>query len=388
MNFVVFGSIYILTEYLLGTCGLDCLHYTPFQLRRSEDDTIIEQTFATVRTKTCKDHEQCSRLRITDITNETYTALDCIDRSVCESPESWCNGFTENLFTMCEINCCIGNLCAEINRTKSVETKNRPNIQRATCSIFTPFRVDIESKEVTEVYNQLEPKVCELDETCSGVILTDRNNKTHQASACVDHNHCKNPDGFCKALIEGTNGTFVACELKCCGKSFCLENKKSNETFSKCFEHIPFSLDGDKVKLSSHSARMKTCKKDELCSRATFTDRENNTHISLDCIAKSVCDNASILCQHFSKTNQQSPFVKCDVECCMDNLCYSDSISRSPSTPSTFTPSTFTPSTSAPRTTPPTVATPSSTTKLQPHIRIISLAVLFYIFLDTLLQYS
>jgi hypothetical protein len=294
MNLVVFGLVYILTEILVGTFGLDCHHYTPFELRRSDDEIVIWQTFATITTKSCQDHERCSRLQVKDITNNTYTALDCLDRSTCENPESWCHKFTGNPFTTCEINCCIGNLCAEINRTKSVETRNR-NIQKATtCSIFTPFRVDIESRKVTEVYSQLESKVCELDERCGGVILTDRNNQTHEASACVSHNHCRNPDTFCTTLIEGTNGTFVDCELRCCNESFCLETKKSNGTVSKCFEYSSFSLDNDEVKSSSQSTRVRTCKKDELCSKGTFKDRQNNTHISLDCIPKSVCNNLSV----------------------------------------------------------------------------------------------
>ncbi len=377
MKLAVISWLYLLTEIVVGTNGLECHHYTPFELRRSEHYIVIRQTFATITTKSCKNHERCSRLQITDTTNGTFIALDCLDRSICANPQSLCDRFTGNLFTSCEINCCTGNLCAEINRTKSVVTKN-PNIQKATCSIFTPFQVNIESRKVTEVYSPLETKTCELDEICSGVILTDRNNRTHHASACVNREHCKNPDMFCKALIEGTNGTFIDCKLKCCNESFCLENKKSNETSSKCFEYNSFSLAGNEVKSSFHSTRVETCKEDELCSKGTFTDKENNTHISLDCIAKSVCKNPNMLCQHFSESNQQSPFVKCDVECCIDNLCYSDSIPPPSSSP---------PSSSTPRTRPPTVATTSRTTNLRTHIGItLEVAILFYVCIDILLQ--
>jgi hypothetical protein len=372
MRLAVVSLFYILTEITVRTIGLDCHHYTSFELKRSEDVIDIEQIFATITTKSCKDHERCSRLQIKDTANETYTALDCLDRSICENPESWCHRFTGSLFTSCDITCCDGDLCAEMNTTKSVVTKN-PKIEKATCSIFTPFQVNIESREVTEVYSPLETKICELDEICGGIILTDRNNRTHHASACVNHGHCKNPDMFCTGLTEGTNWTFIDCELKCCNESFCLDEQNSNTM--KCFEYNSFSLAGDEVKSSSHTTEIKTCKKDELCSRGTFTDRENNTHISLDCIAKSVCNNPGILCQHFSESNQQSPFVQCNIECCIDNLCYSDSIP--PSMPPSSTSST----------TPTTVATPSSTTKLQTHIGIIlQVAILFYICLNIILQ--
>lgn len=104
MRLAVVSLLYILTEITVCTIGLDCRHYTSFELKRSEDVIDIEQTFATITTKSFKDHERCSRLQIKDTTNETYTALDCLDKSICENPESWCHRFTGSLFTSCQNN--------------------------------------------------------------------------------------------------------------------------------------------------------------------------------------------------------------------------------------------------------------------------------------------
>ena len=356
-----------LTEILIGVSGLDCYRYTPFEVTRSGDGMFIGPTLATVTTKTCSDSQRCSRLQITDIANETYTALDCVDQNICQNPELWCRGVTGSLFESCEITCCSGNLCAEMNKTKTTERNKSRNIQTVTCSTFTPFQVNIETRSVTDKYSPLENRICQPDEMCGGVIFTDRSNQVHHASSCVNHGHCKKPDILCSKLMEGSNGTFVDCELKCCNESFCLETKKPYVNSSKCFQYDSFSLVGNEVKISSLGTKVKTCKQDEVCSRGTFKDRENNTHVSLDCVAKSVCDNPRILCQHFSAKNKQSPFVQCNIDCCAGNLCYSDSISTS--TPRTI-----------PRTTRATLFTPSSSTRLHTHVYIsLVIAILFNI---------
>ena len=410
MIFPASAFLYILTEAVASTSGLDCYQYTPFTVRSSsEHSLILRQTISSITTKSCKDDELCSRLHITDATNETYTALDCLDRSVCENSESWCRSFTTNgLFTSCEAACCDGNLCAELNKTKPLVKTKISNIQRVSCSIFTPFRVIIESKEVVEIYSPMKTTICELDEMCGGVILTDKNNRTHQASACVSHHHCKNPDTFCEALTLGSNGTFVHCELKCCAESFCLDNHTAYETSPKCFEYKSFSLADDEVKISHDTnARTKTCNEDEVCSKGSFTDRMNNTHISLDCLPKTVCDNPNKLCEYFTESNQQSPFVRCDVECCLGNLCYSESILQSSQTPSLLVsktqpsktttsetdPSNVQPSatptskTQPQRTQSPTVAKPSGGTKVQTGIKtILSLTILYHTCLGVLMH--
>ena len=371
MKLSIIYLLYLLTEIVIGTTGPDCHHFIPFEVKRTDDgmpvETIVQTTLATITTKSCHDHQQCSRLRVTDTENKTYIALDCLDRKFCQNPESWCQTFTGSLFKACEIMCCDGELCAEMNKTKAVVTENT-NSHKVTCSTFTPFQVDVQRKKVEKVYSPPETKNCELNEICGGIILSDRNNAVHQASACVNHNHCKDPVTFCTKLTEASNGTFIDCQLKCCNGSFCLEGKKSDETSPRCFEYDSFAVAGDEVEFSSGSSKIKTCKEDELCSRGTFTDRKNNTHVSLDCVKKSLCNNPEILCQYFSEGNQRSPFVGCNIECCTDNLCYSDSLPASSQTPASTTPTV------------PTIVTPSGTEKVQSHIgRILEILILLQI---------
>lgn len=384
MKFEIVFSFYILAK-VVGNTGLRCRHYTPFEVRRSENHkVVIEKTYPRITTKTCKDHEICSRLEVTDTLNETYIALDCLDRSICTNADHWCNRLTGNLFTSCRIICCNGNLCAEVNRTKKVMTESS-NSPITTCSIFTPFRVNITSRIVTQIYSKRERNVCKLGEICGGVVLTDRNKRTHKASSCIYSGHCKNPDMFCTELIKGTNGTFIDCQLKCCNESFCLEDKKADKK-PKCIEYNSFIVAGNTVRASqSHSTRVKTCKANQHCSRTTFTDRKKNTHISLGCIANSVCNKPDILCQYFSANNSQTPFVGCTVECCGGDLCYSDSI-QTTSLPSSSTQHNHTKGnqgTTTPRVTMPSV---SRTKKLQTHIGTVGLTIIFYVCRTIVLQ--
>ena len=376
MKLAVVYLLYLSTEIAISTTatGPDCHQFTPFEVKIINDGMeILENTLATITTKSCRDNQQCSRLRVTDADDKTYYALDCLDRRFCQNSDSWCQSFTGSLFKACEIMCCEGDLCAETNGTNAVETENTNLDKTTTCSTFTPFQVDVESREVKKVYSPVKTKNCEVGDICGGIILTDRNTVAHQASACVSQKDCKNPDVFCTKLTEASNGTFIDCELKCCNESFCLENEKSNETSPTCFQYDSFAVNGDEVRIASGGSKTKTCKKDELCSRGTFTDRKNISHVSLACVKRSVCDNPRILCEYFSESNQRSPFVQCNIECCTDNLCYSDSLPDSlPTHPPV--------SSRTPQPTLPTTVTPSGTARLQSHIgRILETVILFHI---------
>ena len=122
MKLSIIYLLYLLTEIVIGTTGPDCHHFIPFEVKRTDDgmpvETIVQTTLATITTKSCHDHQQCSRLRVTDTENETYIALDCLDRKFCQNPESWCQTFAGSLFKACEIMCCDGELCAEMNKYK------------------------------------------------------------------------------------------------------------------------------------------------------------------------------------------------------------------------------------------------------------------------------
>ena len=327
------GIFVICVGFLTGVvqvkAGLTCFSFTSFSVNLATSGVQSINT-SPLTTKLCKDNERCSKLKITDSTNKTHESLDCLDQSICNNSISWCQFFTNGsrtMFSTCHVQCCDSNLCARVesgktNLTLPTPTPAGPTIPKASCSIFAPFQVDFKNKQVIEQEMEITEKVCEKNELCGSVTLVDIANKTHYGSDCVSEKHCQNPDIFCKTVTEGSNETFQDCSLKCCNKSLCMDIKNVDTTSSKCYQHTPFTVNDNSVQSNDAELNVKVCKKDELCSRATFQDHNNATHISLDCLSKSVCDNPNIICQHLSASNPESAFVRCSIECCRDDFCF------------------------------------------------------------------
>ena len=326
------GIFAICVSFLTGVvqvkAGLTCFSFTSFSVNLATSG--VQSITTSLTTKSCKDNERCSKLKITDTTNTTHESLDCLDQRICNNSISWCQLFTSGsrtMFSTCHVQCCDSDLCARVesgktNLTLPTPTPARPTIPKASCSIFAPFKVDFKNKQVVEQEMEITEKVCEKNELCGSVTLVDVANKTHYGSDCVSEKLCQNPDIFCKTVTEGSNETFQDCSLKCCNKSLCMDVKNVNITSSKCYQHTPFTVNDKSVQSNDAELKVKVCKKDELCSRATFQDHNNATHISLDCLSKSICDNPNIICQHFSASNPESAFVRCSIECCRDDFCF------------------------------------------------------------------
>lgn len=390
----------ILTGAGVVSAGLTCYSYTPFAINFGESG-LIEPVTTSVSNKTCKDNEQCSKLQIKDTTNKTYSALDCLDQNICQNPRSWCQNFTSgqsnSFFSACELECCDSDLCVKVQVPEKNETSTivptpigvEPILPRASCFIFAPFQVDFEAKQVIENEITFTENVCADDEMCGGLTLKDANNKTHIGSDCVSKNHCQNPEIFCSTVTDGSEGTFRDCVLECCNKSLCLDAKKVTLSSGapKCNHYSSFIIEGGKVKPidSEQEENVKLCQEGELCGRAIFNDHENNTHISLDCLVKTVCEKPSVICRDFAQSNPESPFVDCNIECCLGDMCFSTLPQAPPTTeqPTTTEQSTTTeqPLRTEQPPTEPTLATTSGKTQMTASRMLLKTATLMYLFI-------
>ncbi|XP_046849418.1 uncharacterized protein LOC124442945 [Xenia sp. Carnegie-2017] len=195
--------------------------------------------------------------------------------------------------------------------------------------------ISIHEGQVSPEFGTITSRTCGDDERCSRVVLKDQKNMTYQSSDCLRVTHCENPKAFCKNLINLSNGTFVHCKVSCCNSTSCDENTKTNRT---CYEYRSFTI-RDKIAVKMPNEMfVNTCKNDELCSLGTFKDGKNMTHISLGCMARSVCQNPSTICNKLTHTS--SPFVDCNVKCCLGDKCYSELIPTIVSRTDSATPTT------------------------------------------------